>query len=510
MQSGLLLALGIVLQLGTLCWAGIPYEACSNTCPKAKNGICDEGRPVQGKTSHLLLWMATCDLGTDCDDCGPYITAAASVPWEDPRNVGPIGFLRSRDVQVRVMQAAVPPALKFSFAYTDPAADSDVSRHMDDTGLVERGISAVAYTLLKGRCLRPDGGRSLVVDVGANFGWFSLIAARLGCRVIAFEPVPLFRSFFTFSVHLNGLEGLIDIRPRVVSHEGSKTMKMVVPGAGIWGTAGIDGLNVDTRAGAAREEIEVPSVRLEDEIKEDVLMMKVDVEGWEWSVIAGAAGLLGNYTVENILMEYSPGVAERHYKWDAMAATPGMLRDLISKYGYSIGHIGDTDKHHAGDWEDPLPPLREVTLNNLKYDIDDVRQWQNGTMACPPPPELAKFAAWRHVCKGSPEGLSPRSFRSEFGFNTNIWCAKGASLGAPYLQLQGPVGVLNPNDPPAKFFQTNPLDYGMGGRPCYHLAPDVQVRHRCKCSKPEVCGEEESLALQAVAAGHMAQNYVLP
>ena len=53
--------------------------------------------------------------------------------------------------------------------------------------------------------------------------------------------------------------------------------------------------------------ISVPSVRLEDVVKEDVLLMKVDVEGWEWSVFKGAAGLIRDYKVENVIMEYSPG-----------------------------------------------------------------------------------------------------------------------------------------------------------------------------------------------------------
>jgi FkbM family methyltransferase len=51
----------------------------------------------------------------------------------------------------------------------------------------------------------------------------------------------------------------------------------------------------------------VPSVRLEDVVKEDVLLLKVDVEGWEWSVLKGAAGLISGFNVENIIMEYSPG-----------------------------------------------------------------------------------------------------------------------------------------------------------------------------------------------------------
>jgi FkbM family methyltransferase len=54
--------------------------------------------------------------------------------------------------------------------------------------------------------------------------------------------------------------------------------------------------------------ISVPSVRLEEVVKEDVLLLKVDVEGWEWSVMQGAEALLKNYNVENIIMEYSPGM----------------------------------------------------------------------------------------------------------------------------------------------------------------------------------------------------------
>lgn len=35
-------------------------------------------------------------------------------------------------------------------------------------------------------------------------------------RVVAYEPVPLFKSFFEYSVYLNDVVDLIDIRPTVV------------------------------------------------------------------------------------------------------------------------------------------------------------------------------------------------------------------------------------------------------------------------------------------------------
>ena len=40
-------------------------------------------------------------------------------------------------------------------------------------------------------------------------------------------------------------------------------------------------------------------------------LQQVDVEGWEWSVMQGAAGLLkGSHNIENVIMEYSPGGSE--------------------------------------------------------------------------------------------------------------------------------------------------------------------------------------------------------
>ncbi|KAG2454619.1 hypothetical protein HYH02_000460 [Chlamydomonas schloesseri] len=488
---------------------GLPVrEICTNTCSKAKNGVCEEGRAGKVHVNAPYL-MAYCDLGTDCDDCGPWKTTATKVPWEDPSVAGPVRFLQSKDVQIRVKPAAVPSAINFTFAYTDPKADYDVSYHMDVSGGVEAGITAIAYKILSGRCKKADGSQALFVDVGANFGWFAILAARLGCKVIAFEPVPMFRSFFEYSVHLNDLTSLIDVRARVVSHETGKKMKMVVPARGIWGTAGIDGLNIDRAIASSKDEIEVPSVRLEDEVKQDALLLKIDVEGWEWAVVKGADQFLKNFNVENVIMEYSPGVPERHFRWDDMAATPAMLVDLIQKYGYRIGHIGDAGKHHSGGWDSPLPALREVSMDNLKYDVNDIKLWKEGKMACPTPMELSKFPMWV-LCGGVPEGLNPRSLRAEIGHNTNVWAAKGAGLGDGLLKLEGLSGILDPKDPVNKYFQTNKDNFGMGSRPCSHLDPAVQVKHRCKCNKADACGEEEKAVTKAAEEGKIANNYVLP
>lgn len=479
-------------------------KVCQNTCSKAKNGVCEDGRPPKGSKPGSPTRMVYCDLGTDCDDCGPWETSAATVSWEDPSVPGPIALLMSKDVQVRIKDAAMPPEYSFAFAYTDPSKDFDVSYHMETSGMVEGGITAIFYKIFHKRCVREDGSRQLFLDVGANFGWFAVMAASMGCRVIGFEPVPHFRAFFEYSVYFNDFQELVTIHSEVVNDQHNGTVRFVVPARGIWGTAGIDGANIDRAVESAKQELALKSITLDNMINEDVLLFKVDVEGFEWSVVKGAAKLLGTRNVENVIMEYSPGVPERSFNYDQMAATPAMLADLV-KYGFRIGHIGDAGKHGTALWDAPLPAMTEVTKDNLKYDMHDVQLWREGKLGCPPVPELSQYPMWKG-CGGVPEDISPRSLRSEIGHNTNLWASKSTEL----LSLKGVVGILPPNTPTEQFFNMNPNNFGQGSRPCLQLDPMVQVKHRCKCTKEEVCGEQEKAVQAAAQAGKLATNYVLP
>ncbi len=53
---------------------------------------------------------------------------------------------------------------------------------------------------------------------------------------------------------------------------------------GVWGTAGIDGLNIDLHHSKSKEDIAVTSVTLDNEVKEDVLLMKVRL-AWAHGVL---------------------------------------------------------------------------------------------------------------------------------------------------------------------------------------------------------------------------------
>ena len=92
-----------------------------------------------------------------------------------------------------------------------------------------RAYPQIFHESLKDRCVGPDGKRRLVLDVGANFGFFAVYAAKLGCRVIAWEPVPRFVAFARWTIAANNVSDLVDLRERVVSNEAGQKISMSAP-----------------------------------------------------------------------------------------------------------------------------------------------------------------------------------------------------------------------------------------------------------------------------------------
>ena len=63
--------------------------------------------------------------------------------------------------------------------------------------------------------------------------------------MIAWEPVPTFRAFLEYGVELNRVGALVEVRPAAVGDKEGAEYELVVPQRGIWGTASIDGRNID-------------------------------------------------------------------------------------------------------------------------------------------------------------------------------------------------------------------------------------------------------------------------
>lgn len=133
----------------------------------------------------------------------------------------------------------------------------------------------------------PPGGVAL--DVGANIGNHALyFAAVMGLRTWAFEPVETNLAVLRRLVAMNGLESAIAVVPLALS-DAPGTLWLEAP----------DPANPGTFRAAAGESGErAEALPLDDALDRigiaaaDVALLKIDVEGHEEKVLAGAPRLL--------------------------------------------------------------------------------------------------------------------------------------------------------------------------------------------------------------------------
>jgi FkbM family methyltransferase len=135
--------------------------------------------------------------------------------------------------------------------------------------------------------LRPG---DVLLDVGANYGLYSLLAASLGGRAVAIEPQPRVASCLRSSVAANGFDVQV-----IESFAGDScdSVAFFSPVSGS-GTASAD----ESRAAASGsvQRIEVPRVTIDSLNLPRVDLMKIDVEGFEPAVIRGAVETIRRFT----------------------------------------------------------------------------------------------------------------------------------------------------------------------------------------------------------------------
>lgn len=166
----------------------------------------------------------------------------------------------------------------------------------------------------------PAGG--VVYDIGANVGFFALLAARLAGpegRVIAFEPIAEVAALAREAALRSDLGDRVEVRVAAVGERAGSVVMCVVAQGGIWS-------HVATREphSATTERREVAQVSLDDAVAAGAPppdVIKIDVEGAEDDVLRGA---------RHVLAEHRPVVVcELHGTNDEVA-------DLLEEAGYAI------------------------------------------------------------------------------------------------------------------------------------------------------------------------------
>jgi FkbM family methyltransferase len=184
------------------------------------------------------------------------------------------------------------------------------------TGNIYCGLHEFEDMALVCHALRPT---DTFVDVGANIGSYTVLAAAVaGARAIAFEPVPATFAHLQDNIRLNALDARVQAHNTAVGRE---------PGT-VRFTSGFDTVNhvasptEQQAAAGALATIQVPVVPL-DQFAPDLApaLIKIDVEGFETDVIAGARRLLQSDTLQAVLMELNGSGARYGYEDAALHRT---------------------------------------------------------------------------------------------------------------------------------------------------------------------------------------------
>jgi FkbM family methyltransferase len=149
----------------------------------------------------------------------------------------------------------------------------------------------------------------VIFDIGANNGFIATHLAQLlrkkNPRIYAFEPVPSTFAHLKLSIDRLGLSDVVFPTCRGVSDSSGEVKLFYNPRQSLFAQIRDDNLNPR----AARQSVLVQTTTVDETIDSLQLtpnLLKVDVEGFEPRVFAGAARLLKSSTPPAICFEWNP------------------------------------------------------------------------------------------------------------------------------------------------------------------------------------------------------------
>jgi FkbM family methyltransferase len=170
-----------------------------------------------------------------------------------------------------------------------------------------------------------------VVDVGANAGYYTLLAAvgvGAGGRVFAFEPEPRNLEILQRNLELNGVCDRVTLSGKAALNE-RKTLELHQNPR----NRGAHTLFLADPAHSPFSRVKVETIALDDAIESSVDFMKIDAEGSEPLIFQGMKKLLARSPQLKILMEFNT-VTLRNAGVD-----PAGFLALLVKMGFTVKMI---------------------------------------------------------------------------------------------------------------------------------------------------------------------------
>jgi len=190
-------------------------------------------------------------------------------------------------------------------------------------------------------------GDQVYLDLGANIGYFSLLASRIvgpKGKVFSFEPEPRNFSCLVKNKELNGYTQMNPFQKAASDKDGKTTLYICPYDTGHHTIRQSEGItSYETNAKFDKDRItavDVPTISIDAFLKEqniaEVDLIKIDVEGAEFLAINGMKETLKGCKNTKIIMEFFPLLIEK------MGNSPErLLAQLTAELGFEMFEISD-------------------------------------------------------------------------------------------------------------------------------------------------------------------------
>jgi FkbM family methyltransferase len=183
---------------------------------------------------------------------------------------------------------------------------------------------------------------NVVLDLGANLGYFTLLAAKLvgpAGRVYSFEPEPRNFGYLRRNVELNGYEQVTAVQKAVSDRSGTVKLYLCSYDTGHHTIQQYDGIRAyrPDLAGDRPEFVEVDAVRLDDFLERKITpihVIKMDVEGAEMLALSGMEKLIKANDRLTMFVEFFPLLIRE------MGSSPEeLVSRLLEDFGFTVSVI---------------------------------------------------------------------------------------------------------------------------------------------------------------------------